>query len=524
MISPNLKEKRFAQILISLFACSLFLWIAIWGAVRLPFQADSSLLSYSWSAHDAFKASPDEFLRYFRESTFYPPGYGILLGAAHYFLGRSNFNVLILNLALIALCGYAVYGLGSKGKRFETAPAALVVFLAAPAVAIFARSAGREMGLMSMAACSLWAFGRSDFLRSRLWSVFAGIFIGAGMMFKWTFAVYLIVPGAVFAMMALPDRAGGRKVRLANGGLLALSALVICASWYFGPADLSYIFGASGIDSTPWSRSAVPVFGAPAWLSVFGWAALLSLAPVLKSCKDDPFNVVLISAFIGPCVILAFIPHKEIRYAFPLIPVMAVLIARAASRMIKNTTVIFSFCAAVIMASSIFGFYSIKIKPMAPGVSGDLVAVRDRRCLFAADAFNKQLIHIIKKDNPDPGEPVSVLWNALDLGNEWFSPDRLAAASTAGGQKSINYLMTEPMYYKWFAEQFGQAEYLLVSKSLTRQNPIALRTLLTDFTDHDAWLRDPGFVKRIPEEYRLVSSVEAPCAGQWLLYRLHNSP
>jgi len=519
----SLDQSKGTRPLWSVTVFSVLAWAAfsVAGALSVPWVGDCGLMALSLDAAEAIAAGGNHLQDFWRNTTFYPPGYIFSLGFLIHVLPNRETAPLVLNLFLLLLAGGAIFGTARKIGGRASGMAAAVVFFLMPATSLFSRVAGMDLSLTAFVAFSLWALVRSDgFLRPGF-SLLTGLLLGMGMMVKWTFVLYLAVPVFAGLLSALTDPQNpGLRPRSAGVVAAVLSATVVGGWWYFGPADLGILLSSSSADPSAWIWRNVPVFGAPLWLSLFGALGLAFGVAAIFSRGERARRVLLPAALLGPLILLFLVPHKEVRYAFPLLPAVAVLIGVGMTHLLKRENLVAGVLGAVLVASGFF-FFDVNIRrPMAPNIDGRLVALPDLKCLRAAEDFDRALGGFIARDEAlDSSEDRVVMWNAMDMGEQWLTPNMLSYVRKVSTGGDFRYQFHEPLDYRFFFEEFGTPPYLLVSERLLGTSLEERRTRLRDFSGDSVFLADPGLLGRVDGTYEKAAEVRVPCVSPYFLFR-----
>ncbi len=138
-------------------------------------------------------------------SSYYPPLYylqeAVVLGLVSY----SRFLPLLANLPGLFLLGFCTFRLAEVhvGRRWAWLAGLLPLLL--PLVAWTSRESLLDVSLSGWVAAAVFILWRSRMLESHSWSLLLGAVFGLGMLTKWTFVVFLILPVA-YALYATRDR------------------------------------------------------------------------------------------------------------------------------------------------------------------------------------------------------------------------------------------------------------------------------------------------------------------------------
>lgn len=155
------------------------------------------------------------------------------------------------------------------------------------------------------------------------------LLLGTGLLAKWNFAAYAL-PAIGVAAFSLPP---GARIRLGLGCVVATAPLLL---WLLGPADLRLLLRGAGDEPSfdpPWGRDAL------LWLpravgrdlGAFALPALVLALPGLWFHRRSLATPAL--ALLGLLLLHGLIPHKEVRYLLPALPLLAILVGVGLSRL-----------------------------------------------------------------------------------------------------------------------------------------------------------------------------------------------
>jgi len=245
-------------------------------------------------------------------------------------------NVLYLVLALVGMFLLGTYLTSSYGRGL----AAALLLLALPAYLHFSR---RFIGEFALTACVIWAV--TFLISNPRWqdrgrALLFGLACGCGMLFKWTFVVFIMPPFLVSAGYACFDRTQDKRRVFSNIIISLLAALLVCGAWYFSRLDFTRVAYEYGANLGDWqveypshqvflknnfallARTLVTgVSGA------FGLIVLLALAAGLRRSWRRADLVILLSWFVFPPLIFTlFIGEIVPRYLLPVFPALALIV------------------------------------------------------------------------------------------------------------------------------------------------------------------------------------------------------
>ena len=256
----------------------------------------------------------------------YPPLYHSVIAASYALFGKTLDAAQWANLPAIALLLLATYAIGRTVlKPFAAATGAVIVNFC-PLLLWLSRETMIDYWLTSMVALSIWALIRTNEFSDRKRAVIFGIICGLGMLTKWTFAFFVILPALWFA-----------RKNVKNAAIAASIAAVLAAYWYAfaGRALLTLlsINAAQSVSEGDPSRfgSGSIVFyiraleGTQLFLPLF-IALLAGLILLLFNFNREWIPILLWIA--GGWLGLLLFQNKDPRYTTPLLPAIALITAQ----------------------------------------------------------------------------------------------------------------------------------------------------------------------------------------------------
>ncbi|MDP8225553.1 MAG: glycosyltransferase family 39 protein [Candidatus Lernaella stagnicola] len=303
-----------------------------WMRFRFPYGAQ---IGYEAAVFGRQLAAGEyaEVLSHLKISNYYPPLYEFTLGLFDAFFGFHLSNGLLLNSVFVALTCVAVFLLVRRWADDTSALLAAVLILGHDMAFSSARIPMREVAVMAVVAWTLLFLQNRKLLWHPALSLSIAVLLAAGLMYKWTFAIYAALPvGATFLWLIWrEERRRWRPVVLAAFATLVILAL--CIPWYVFVLDLKYLAVSSANDPHPdpllWQIPFYPHALGIRYLgdTAAGWA-LLALAALGALINLRQRFIPALSLF-GGWLILFLIPHNEERYVLGLLPALAVLVALA---------------------------------------------------------------------------------------------------------------------------------------------------------------------------------------------------
>lgn len=270
-------------------------------------------------------------------------------------LGARYQSAMLVNMTFLVLTNVYLFLLGRRLFSPGVALAAAVFYQTMPLAYGLSRVFMPEYGLAALVIIWIYYLAASDLLSHGPANFALGVLLGVGLLMKILFPLY--IAGPLVAVLLLrrnqPPRAAEHSSRL--WGLcarhpfvaMALPAVLIASTWYAfnlpgvlrfawsaGYGELSREYGAASF--TTWLLAFINQ-GLSTWyagaLLVLGAAALAIRRPVGKSAEAVPL---LLAWLVVPLIAVAAGRSSEMRFALPILPVFAILLALAAFRVARR--------------------------------------------------------------------------------------------------------------------------------------------------------------------------------------------
>jgi hypothetical protein len=304
---------------------ALVLVAAIWLALdRRPPEWDHAnhLERATLCARDLRSGDVQSILE---RSSFYPPLVLCLTGAVSFVMPMEAAAGVVM-LAFLALGMAAVYRLGCVLASEPVGQVAALLFATAPFVVYCVLRLQLDLPLATMVALALAALLATEDFTRRGASLLCGVIAGLGMLTKPTFALY-VVPSALCLLLR------SRRRGLLGAALTFVVAAAVSLPW-FGPrlfglgAQLearSFAQAAEAGHPEPLTLAGLLFY--PRWLGYeigLGAAALAVIGLVMVVRRRQWY---VLTAVLAPFVVLELIRNKNLRYALPLVGVLALVAA-----------------------------------------------------------------------------------------------------------------------------------------------------------------------------------------------------
>ena len=261
-------------------------------------------------------------------SWYYPPFVSYVSIPVYRVLGESEFSGLQVMTLFLLVLALSVYGIGSTlfGKQAGLIAASLII--GCPIVLRYSHMFMLDLPLASMVSLSLYLLIRTASFEQRLPSLFLGLAMGCGILTKWTFPVFLLLP-FLYAASGASRTPKVRARRITNCVLAILIGALIAAPWYLVHA-IEIASSRAGVlgggEETLAASLGYYVRIIPEQVS---WilAPFVACGIILVMIRRRRQTALLLLAFVGGYFLLTLIGFKQPRFSIPLLPPLMVLAA-----------------------------------------------------------------------------------------------------------------------------------------------------------------------------------------------------
>jgi len=212
------------------FLAVTFLYLAlldiIWIAhdTRPPFWDMAGHANGALYVYDAFSslgllalaAIPAQHL-----TGYYPPLTHSLIAASWAVFGKTVHVAELTNLVAVAVLMLATYGIGRTLMEPFTAATAAMLVSFYPLMLWLSREIMIDYWLTAIVALAILVLLKTEHFENTRWAAAFGVVAGLGMLTKWTFPFFVILPAAWFP-----------RKNWKNAGLALGIAIIIAAYWY----------------------------------------------------------------------------------------------------------------------------------------------------------------------------------------------------------------------------------------------------------------------------------------------------
>lgn len=325
--------------------------------------------NYIWLSLNAYPHGPDEFshlliaqnffngivsaraeflVEYFRLSlnSIWPPLFHFTSAVLCCLTGFSSVSPLIINLIYLVILLFSVYSIGYKLYNKQVGILAIMLLSLYPMVFRYSRFFGLDFPQISVLCLSIYFLICTEFFLSKKFSILFGISLGAGLLIKSAFILFLAGPLVCIILQSVFLKGQKSKYLYARGVNLFLSLAVgafISLSWYLPSYSATLIrlktffrtFAhhpsvGQAIDKTSAVFRIDKFFD---YLRIlvneqisFLFFIILILA-LFFFLKKRSYKLFLVCWYVVPCMILSLSFQKEGRFMLSALPAIALISA-----------------------------------------------------------------------------------------------------------------------------------------------------------------------------------------------------
>jgi hypothetical protein len=319
----------FLSLLVIFTTISGFIWLQ---KDTTPQRWDESIhLMAAYSFENALKSGPvNTIKRFITQESFYPPLVPFI--AAFFGLSSSSEDNFTISM-LLFICFIAVFTFLYTRRIFDdlSACVAASVVIAYPLIYSQAHYFMFDIPLTAFFMMSLYVLEKTDGFKNKLYSLLFGAICGLGMMVKWTFFIYALVPVLLNICGTVKNSVKGsaQKNNMLSAGVIFL---VIGTPWYVYNSlsiisnILKYAVAQGRVEGLPVFMSLDSILFyikmMPDMMTLL-FMSLFIISLIFMAVDREKRKLALI--FLVPFVIFILIPNKKDRYLMPILPVAAVI-------------------------------------------------------------------------------------------------------------------------------------------------------------------------------------------------------
>jgi len=446
---------------------------------------------------------------------YYPPLYEMLLGATHAVLGFQLHNTLLLNIVFAFFTALAMYLLTRKLADDYAAAMAVLLFLSHGMVFALVRIPVREVAIMACTAWILLLLHNRKLLWHPVYTTLFTVVYAFGMLIKWTFPLYTLVPALIIFIMlihhAFTHDSRGRFRAVFLSLFCLLLGFAILAPWYLGVLDLKYLWASTANDPTPGG----PFFRLMYYFHVLGmgsvignWSTYILLLLSLPAIVFYRRRALLPAAsLLSGLFFLFVIVHKESRYVLGSIPPLMMLAGMACSLLPRKWWLRLALFV-LVAAAGVYNYVNISFTaPLLPHSSGDLSPLPAAHCLQQGRQSTEQIIDYAAAISHDDKRTV-LAWHPLAANKLPFNHDLFDMMIWMGEtEDKVWFSGYDLIQYSLFVKKFDEIELLIVTDDVWTNPDEEIQEQM------EAWLAfsssDWEVKEEVPERPRRRQEIEA---------------
>jgi 4-amino-4-deoxy-L-arabinose transferase-like glycosyltransferase len=268
-----------------------------------------------------------------------PPLPQLVTIAVYRALGERSQRVARLSVVLFLwLLLAATFAIGARLRDRPTGLLAATLLACFPQVIGYSRCYWMDLPLAAMVALNVWALLLSEGLRRRGPSLLLGLTLGAGLLTKYTFPVFVAGPALVLVGAGLRARRRALRLRLENLALCLFTAVLVTALWYLPSVSAAwdnFLFNQGGgalSPRSPWTLANLTLYLRHLALTQLGLlfsAALLVGVILLFARRRDRARAPLLLWLGLPYLFFTFVVlgMEWARFTLPCLAAAALLVA-----------------------------------------------------------------------------------------------------------------------------------------------------------------------------------------------------
>lgn len=381
-----------------------------------PLHWDSSIhLLLSVDAYETFSdniSNPSFINKMLGISWYYPPMVYFASVPFYYLFGINEITGFIEINAFLILLLITVYLTGSKLYCKSAGIFGAFCISMYPIVIEYSRDYMLDLPLAGLVALSVFLLIKTENFTDSFYCVLTGMALGCGMLIKWTFIFFLIVPLVFFFINGIKIK--GQKLRvILNLFLTTAACFILCLPWYIKNLImiLSTRSGEMGrTDLTLLQSIFYYIKIIPEQVSFFIAILFITGIVLFVVRKKITINYFLLSWFIGSYIILTLVKIKAPRFSISLLIPLTLLVSGIifsdALKSEKRKIFIYVFVITAIIQYLVISFTGLKVNFSLPlldtPVLADLTPVK-------SENYNLQVLNLIEDDMIKDKKQVSVL-------------------------------------------------------------------------------------------------------------------
>ncbi len=253
-------------------------------------------------------------------NNYYPPLYHITTVPFYLLFGTSYDTALLTNLLYFIVLVVSAFFIGKKLKNWKSGVLLAFILSTLPILNDIIREYLIDFSLLSLVALSYCFLLYSENFKNKLFSILFGISLGLGLLLKWTFIIYLLVPIYYSIKKA-------KKKDYQNIIISFIIGLFLASLWYV-PKFNSVVGKLIQNSASQGDSSGISFHGVTYYLSpiINGLSFFYFIIFIYLLYKTKDFTGLYNILFIYS--IFTLLPNKDIRYVVPIFLFISIYLVR----------------------------------------------------------------------------------------------------------------------------------------------------------------------------------------------------
>ncbi|PIR16103.1 MAG: hypothetical protein COV48_10725, partial [Elusimicrobia bacterium CG11_big_fil_rev_8_21_14_0_20_64_6] len=327
----------------------------------------------------------------------FPPAYHLLLTRAYGSADPAH-AALWVNWFYLVLLSVSIFGIAWRFRPDETALAAVILFVASPAIQDLLTTQLVDLPVVAIAAAAYWALLSSDEFIRWLPALAFGVLHAVGMLHKWSFFSYML-PAYWIALRALREK---RTAAIMLVSAAASAALIF--PWYGAHIALlpsRLVDASSDFAISPWTPGAWVVYFKQASASIGPVVWLLGtiglLAPQFPRRREQGW--ILLAWFVAAYVFWTIVPNRQLRFLMPGLVPLGVALCSTWPKSVVWGAVVFQML-------GMFNFFGGWVGPVKLPLPFYMLEFFENRPALKEDWKTEEILRKIEAER-DPSTPIT---------------------------------------------------------------------------------------------------------------------
>lgn len=299
-------------------------------------------------------------------STYYPPFFPFVTSFLYFLFEKGEDIAISINLVFLVVIIVSTFLIGRQLKDETCGLISAILVSFYPIIFIMSRKYYLDLPLTSLVCLYIYLLIASDNFEKRTKVIFLGIIAGIGMLTKWTFVFFVIIP----TLGVILKKENLTKQKLINFFLLLSISISISSLWYLPNffdiirnlqlGSLLDVGSDPGIFDLEFYTYYVRCLLYSQIYTLFFILFLVGFAFFIfkkRNAKED----ILLSHIISSYLILTFIFNKDTRFSLPVLPAIAIVTSIFLTSLKNKIPILF-----LIVTFSIFQYFNFSYKKFPP--------------------------------------------------------------------------------------------------------------------------------------------------------------